>query len=152
VPGAKLPVVRHTVAVLVGPEVHRGVVQAIAYAKSLRPEHLFAVSVTFDEQQEAYLRRRWDDFGFDVPLEIIGSPYREITRPVLQWLDDLDARWDYDVITVVIPEFVVRHWWEQLLHNQSALWLKARLLFRKGTVVTSVPSHVDEPAADSGFG
>jgi amino acid transporter len=151
-PGAKLPVVRHTVAVLVGPEVHRGVVQAIAYAKSLRPEHLFAVSVTFDEQQEAYLRKRWDDFGFDVPLEIIGSPYREITRPVLQWLDDLDARWDYDVITVVIPEFVVRHWWEQLLHNQSALWLKARLLFRKGTVVTSVPSHVDEPAADSGFG
>jgi amino acid transporter len=151
-PGAKLPVVRHTVAVLVGPEVHRGVVQAIAYAKSLRPEHLFAVSVTLDEQQEAYLRRRWDDFGFDVPLETIGSPYREITRPVLQWLDDLDARWDYDVITVVIPEFVVRHWWEQLLHNQSALWLKARLLFRKGTVVTSVPSHVDEPAADSGFG
>jgi hypothetical protein len=55
------------------------------------------------------------------------------------------------VITVVIPEFVVRHWWEQLLHNQSALWLKARLRFRKGTVVTSVPSHA-EPAADSGFG
>jgi hypothetical protein len=74
-----------------------------------------------------------------------------VSRPVLQWLDDLDARWDYDVITVVIPEFVVRHWWEQLLHNQSALWLKARLRFRKGTVVTSVPSHA-EPAADSGFG
>ena len=77
------------------------------------------------------------------PLEIVYSPYRELTRPVLRFIDELDARWDNDIVTVVIPEFVVSHWWEHLLHNQSALILKGRLLFRKGTVVTSVPYHVD---------
>jgi hypothetical protein len=142
-PGASLPIVRHTVVVLVGQSVHRGVLSALAYAKSLRPERLFALCVVYDEEQEKQIREQWDEFRFDVPLEILGSPYREITRPVLEWVDDLDSRWDYDVLTVVIPEFVVHRWWEQLLHNQSALWLKTRLLFRRNTVVTSVPTHVD---------
>jgi hypothetical protein len=118
------------------------VLGALAYAKSLRPEHLFALSVTFDEEQEQRLRERWDELGLDVPLEIIGSPYREITTTGLQWLEDLDARWDYDIVTVVLPEVVVHRWWEHLLHNQSALWLKARLLFRRNVVVTSVPTHL----------
>ncbi|MGH9027969.1 MAG: hypothetical protein ACRDWD_17940 [Acidimicrobiia bacterium] len=78
-----------------------------------------------------------------VPLVVIESPYRELTGPVLDWIDKLDRRWKNDVVTVVVPELVVHRWWEQLLHNQSALWLKARLLFRRGTVVTSVPCHVD---------
>jgi len=142
-PGATLPAVRHTVAVLVSPDLNRGVVGALAYAKSLNPEHLYALSITFDEEQEQRLRARWDELGFEVPLEIIGSPYREITGPVIQWIDDLDARWDYDVVTVVVPEVVVHRWWEHLLHNQSALWLKARLLFRRNVVVTSVPTHLD---------
>ena len=84
----------------------------------------------------------WARFNIDVPLEILHSPYRELNRPIVQYLNDLDQRWDHDTITVVLPEFVVTHWWEHLLHNQSALLLKARLLFRKGTVVTSVPYHV----------
>ena len=70
-------------------------------------------------------------------------PYRELTRPILRFIDELDARWENDIVTVLLPEFVVSHWWEHLLHNQSALLLKGRLLFRKGTVVTSVPYHLE---------
>jgi amino acid transporter len=141
-PGIKLPEIQNTVVVLVGPKVHLAVIQALAYAKSLRPDFLHAVSVISDREQAERLREQWDRFDFDVPLDIVDSPFREITEPVLEYLDRLDERWSSDVITVVIPELVVRHWWQQLLHNQTALWLKARLLFRSGTVVTSVPAHV----------
>jgi len=139
----ELPEIVHTVVVLVGPRVHRGVLKALAYARSLNPHYLHAVSVAFDEEQKAAIRAEWKRCGFDIPLDVVDSPYRELTRPVLSFIEKLDRRWKHDVVTVVIPEFVVRHWWGQLLHNQSALWLKARLLFRDGTVVTSVPSHVD---------
>ena len=131
----------HTVVVLVG-TVHRGVLEALAYAKSLHPNHLVAVSVVSDEEDQARVERAWMYFGLDVPLEIVYSPYRELTRPIMRYVDELDARWDNDVVTVLIPEFVVKHWWGHLLHNQSALLLKGRLLFRKGTVVTSIPYHV----------
>jgi hypothetical protein len=78
-----------------------------------------------------------------VPLEIVASPYWELAGPVLAYLDELDRRWDNDTITVILPEFVVRRWYEQLLHNKDALLLKARLLLRPNTVVISVPYHVD---------
>jgi hypothetical protein len=71
-------------------------------------------------------------------------PYRELTEPILRYLDEIDARFQNDVVTVVIPEFVVDHWWGALLHNNTALLLKGRLLFREGTVVTSVPYHVHD--------
>jgi amino acid transporter len=131
----------HTVVVLVG-NVNRGVLQALAYAKSLVPNRLFAVSVVSEEEEQTALERQWHEYGIDVPLEFVYSPYRELTKPVLQFLDDIEDRWDNDIITVVIPEFVVTRWWEQLFHNQSALLLKGRLLFRPGTVVTSVPYHL----------
>ncbi len=89
------------------------------------------------------MRERWAAYPFAIPLDIVASPYRELTRPILEYIDDLDRRYANDVVTVIIPEFVVQHWWNQLLHNQSALLLKGRLLFRKGTVVTSVPVHVE---------
>jgi amino acid transporter len=143
-PGIKLPEIRNTVVVLVGPKVQLAVIQALAYAKSLRPDFLQAVSVASDRDQAERLREQWDRFDLDIPLEILESPFREITDPVLEYLDELDARWSSDVVTVIIPELVVHHWWQQLLHNQTALWLKARLLFREGTVVTSVPAHVIE--------
>jgi amino acid transporter len=142
VPGAPLPAITHTVVVLVGNRVHAGVVQAIAYARSLRPHYLHALHVAFDTEAAEHIAEHWTACDFDVPLDIVSSPYRELSRPVLRYIDELDARWGNDVVTVVVPEFVVHHWWEQLLHNQSALLLKARLLFRRGTVVTSVPSHV----------
>ncbi|MGH8972818.1 MAG: APC family permease [Acidimicrobiia bacterium] len=131
----------HTVVVLVG-GVHRGVLQALTYARSLAPNRLFAVSVVTDEEEQERLERQWDEYHIDVPLEFVHSPYRELTKPILRFLDDIDERWENDVITVLIPEFVVTRWWEHLFHNQSALLLKGRLLFRPGTVVTSVPYHV----------
>ena len=143
-PGIKLPEIRHTVVVLVGPKVHLGVIQSLAYAKSLQPDILRAVSVSYDPEQADRLREQWERFDFDVPLDVVDSPYREINEPVLEYLDQLDRRSSSDVVTVIIPELVVHHWWQQLLHNQTALWLKVRLLFREGTVVTSVPSHVLE--------
>jgi amino acid transporter len=141
-PGIKVPEIQHTVVVLVGPKVHLGVIEAIAYAKSLRPDFLHAVSVAYEPDQADQLRGQWQRFEIDVPLDVLESPYREINRPVLEYVEELDRRWNSDVVTVIIPELVVRRWWQQLLHNQTALWLKARLLFREGTVVTSVPSHV----------
>ena len=130
---------------LVG-RVHKGVLQALAYAKSINPQHLVAVSVVSDEEEQERIEKSWAEFGLDVPLEIVYSPYRELSRPTMRFLDELDERWPNDIITVLIPEFVVSHWWEHILHNQSALLLKGRLLFRKGTVVTSVPYHVDTAA------
>jgi amino acid transporter len=132
----------HTVVVLVG-SVHKGVLEALAYAKSLRPNRLIALSVVSEEEEQMKIEGVWERFGIDVPLEILYSPYRELSRPVLRYVDELDAQRDNDVVTVVIPEFVVGSWWGQLLHNQSALVLKGRLQFRKNTVVTSVPYHVD---------
>ncbi len=128
---------------LVGNHIHAGVLEAIAYAKSLHPHYLHAVHVSFDAEQANDMRSRWEEYDLGVPIDIVPSPYRALTRPVLDYVDELDRRPAYDVVTVIVPEFVVHHRWDQLLHNQSALLLKARLLLRKGTVVTSIPSHVD---------
>jgi hypothetical protein len=102
-----------------------------------------AVTVVSDEEEQERIETQWATRQIDVPLEIVYDPYRELTRPILNYVDEIDARWENDVVTVLIPEFVVRHWWGHLLHNQSALILKGRLLFRKGLVVTSVPYHLD---------
>ena len=134
----------HTVVVLVG-RVHRGTIEAIDYARSLRPNHLTAVHVTGSVEDDAgAIERDWAAFGFDIPLEIVPSPFRELTPAVERFLDELDDRWSDDTITIVIPEFVTGRLLSptQLLHNQSAAALKLALLFRKGTVVTSVPYHI----------
>jgi amino acid transporter len=147
--GLKVPLdykprrMNHTVVVLVG-GVHRGVLEALAYAKPLAPNRLLAVTIVSDDAEQERIETAWRERRIDVPLEIVHSPYRELTRPILRFIDELDARYDNDIITVVLPEFVVGNWWSQLLHNQSALFLKGRLLFRKGTVVTSVPYHLED--------
>ena len=132
----------HTVVVLVG-RIHRGVIQALAYARSLRPEHLIALCVSSEDDDQAEIERQWREFNVNVDLEIKYSRYRDLVGSVMEYLDELDERWHNDTITVVVPEFVVGRWYEHLLHNQSALLLKGRLLYREGTVVTSVPYHVD---------
>jgi amino acid transporter len=142
VPGERVRPWNNTVVVLVG-RVHRGVLSALQYAKALNPAHLVAVSVVTDEEEDERIKEQWREYSIDVPLETVYSPYRELHKPLTRFIDELDALYDNDVVTVIIPEFVVSHWWEHLLHNQSALFLKARLLFRKGTVVTSVPYHVE---------
>ena len=146
-PGYKPPPMNHTVVVLVG-GMHRGVLDALAYAKSLNPTRVVAVTVVSDEEEQDRIERVWAERNIDVPLEIVYDPYREVTRPILRYVDEIDARWDNDIVTVLIPEFVVDHWWGHLLHNQTALLLKGRLLFRKGTVVTSLPYHLHEESRD----
>ena len=142
-PDYKPPPMNHTMVVLVG-GLHRGVLDALAYAKSLNPTRVLAVTVVSEEEEQDRIEKAWAERNIDVPLEIVYDPYRELTRPILRYVDELDARWDNDIVTVLIPEFVVRHWWGHLLHNQTALLLKGRLLFRKGPVVTSIPHHVSE--------
>lgn len=141
----------HTVVVLVG-RIDRRVLKALNYASSLRPNHLMALYVAQEEADREAIQSQWTEFGIDVPLEITGSPYRELVEPVEEFLDELDQRWRNDTITVVIPEFVLgkgvaAKWlFENVLHNQSALQLKLALLYRPNTVVTSVPFHVDYAA------
>jgi amino acid transporter len=140
-PGWRPPRLNHTVVVLVG-GLHRGVLEALAYARSLAPNHLVAVTVVSDEEEQARIEGEWAEHNLEVPLDIVYSPYRELSRPLLRFIDEIDSRWDNDIVTVLIPEFVVHRWWEQLLHNQTALFLKGRLLFREGVVVTSLPYHL----------
>ena len=135
---------RHTVIVLVG-NVHRGVLDAITYARSLAPDRLLALSVVHTDEQQEALQDQWEQFDIPVELRTVYSPYRELSGPVLGFIDDLDREWPDDIVTVVIPEFVLSHWWEQLLHNQSALVLRSRLRMRPNTVVTAVPIHVYQP-------
>jgi hypothetical protein len=101
-----------------------------------------------DDAEANELAEQWAKHDIPVELHTLTSPYRNLTRPVLRFLDELDAEDRDDIITVVIPEFVVNRWYLQVLHNQTALALKARLLFRPNTVVTSVPIHIGEPLPD----
>lgn len=133
----------HTVVVLVG-RVHKGVLRALTYAKSLRPQHLVAVFVASDDEETERMQAQWRDFKIDVPLEIVHSAYRELIEPVQAYIEELDQRWANDTVTIIIPEFVVTKWYHQALHNQTALRLKGSLLFREGIVVISVPYLVGE--------
>ena len=136
---------RHTVVVLVG-RVHRGVVTALNYARSLRPDHLLVLYVASDDVERTEMEEEWKRFGFDVPLEIVHSRYRDLVAPVEGYLDDLDQRWRNDMITIIIPEVVVgTRSLANLLHGQSALALKLALLDRPKTVVTSVPFVPNPP-------
>jgi amino acid transporter len=137
----------HTVVVLVG-RVHRATLAALAYAKSLAPDRLIAMSVVSDQEEAEAIQRQWAEFHLDIPLEIRLSPYRDLSGSVVEFIDELDQAYENDIVTVILPEFVLKRWWEQLLHNQSALMLKARLLFRRNTVVVSVPYHIDGGTAE----
>ena len=123
--------------VLVG-KLHKPTMRALAYAKVSRPNTIEALSVKFDEEETDALMKRWEELEISVPLKIIDSPYRELVRPVVRYVKELRKASPRDVVTVYIPEYVVGRWWEQLLHNQTALRLKGRLLFTPGVMVTSV--------------
>ncbi|MGZ0146328.1 APC family permease [Kribbella sp. WER1] len=120
-------------------KLHRPTLRALAFAKAARPYTLEAVTVDVDRDESDALQADWDGRGIPVPLKRLASPYREITRPILQYVRDIRRQSPRDVVMVYIPEYVVGHWWEHLLHNQSALRLKGRLLFTPGVMVTSVP-------------
>ncbi|WP_241384386.1 APC family permease [Rhodococcus sp. CH91] len=118
---------------------HLPTMRALAYARATRPDTLEAITVNVDDESTRRLVLEWEKSDLTVPLKVIESPYREITRPVLDYVRRIRRDSPRDVVTVFIPEYVVGHWWEQLLHNQSALRLKSRLLFQPGVMVTSVP-------------
>jgi amino acid transporter len=134
--------IKHTVIVPIS-GIHRGVVGALQYSKSIAPEHVQAVYVDFDEEATAKLREKWERWGAGVKLVVLPSPYRELTRPLLRYISRLEKN-ETDVVTVVLPEFVPARWWQHLLHNQSSLMLKGALLFKKGVIVTSVPYHLEK--------
>jgi len=139
--GYRSPRPTHYVVVLVG-GVNRGVLDAIQYAKSLAPERIVALSIVQDASEERALHQQWEEHDIRIDLHTVSSPYRELTRSILAYIDEIDAERDDDIITVVIPEFVTSVS-SQWLHGQTALALKARLLYRPHTVVVSVPIHVD---------
>jgi len=98
-----------------------------------------AVYVETDHSRTARLEEKWGRWGLGVPLIVLTSPYRSLLRPLLDYLDQIQSRGDDQMITIVLPEFLPRHWWQHVLHNQTALLVKGALLFRKNTVVADVP-------------
>ena len=137
----KLRPIRHEVIVPIS-GIHRGVVRALEYAKSIAPGHVTAVYVDLDEEATKTLRDKWKKFASDIELVVLASPYRALTRPLLRYVNRVERDHRDDLITIVLPEFVPAKWWQHLLHNQSSLTLKAALLFKEGVIVTNVPYHL----------
>jgi Amino acid permease len=135
--GVVLPSRNH--AIVLVSQVHTPTLRALAYARATHPDQLTALTVAVNEQETKALEADWLARELPVPLTVVASPFREIIRPVLWYLASLRRECPRDVITVFIPEYVVDHLWEQFLHNQTALRLKARLLHQPGVMVTSVP-------------
>ncbi|MFC8450097.1 APC family permease [Kitasatospora sp. NPDC057223] len=130
-------------------KLHKPTLRALGYAQAFRPDTLEAVSVEVEREATDELRAQWDESGIEVPLKVLDSPYREITKPVVGYVRGVRQGNPLDAVAVFIPEYVVGHWWEHLLHNQSALWLKSRLLFTPGVMVISVPWQLSSaPRAD----
>ena len=130
----------HTVLILVG-DLHRGVVRALRYGKTLTAPDvtLRAVYVETDPARTPRLEERWAKWGLGVPLVVLTSPYRSLLRPFIEYIDHIQERGDDQIVTIVLPEFLPRRWWQHVLHNQTALLVKGALLFRKNTVVANVP-------------
>ncbi|MGI9036824.1 MAG: amino acid permease, partial [Pyrinomonadaceae bacterium] len=135
--------IKHSVIVPIS-GIHRGVLGALRYAKSISAGNVTAVYVDFDEDTTEKLKERWKKLDLGVKLVILPSPYRELTKPLLRYIMRVERRHEDDVVTVLLPEFVPKKWWQHLLHNQSSLLLKGRLLFKPGIIVTNVPYHLDK--------
>jgi amino acid transporter len=127
------------ISIVLVSKLHRPTLRALAYARATRPSRLEAITVDVDEAETLRLKQEWERRNMPLPLIVVSSPYREITRPVIEYVKRLRRESPHDIVTVYIPEYVLGHWWEQVLHNQSALRLKARLLYQRGVVVASVP-------------
>jgi amino acid transporter len=127
---------------------HKPTLRALAYARATRPDTLTAITVATSSDEARHLQEQWADRDIPVPLTVLESPYRDVTTPVLHHVARLRRDNPRDVITVYIPEYVVGHWWEQILHNQSALRLKARLLFERNVMVVSVPWQLESSRAE----
>jgi hypothetical protein len=157
---AGVPLPSRVHAVVLVSKLHTPTLRALAFARASRPDTLIALTARTSDAETEQLMQEWVDREVPVRLTILDSPYRDVTRPVLDYIEQMRRTGPRDVVCVFIPEYVVGHWWEHLLHNQSALRLKARLLFRPGVMVTSVPwqlgsaevlearRHVGDPSTD----
>jgi len=135
--GMVLPAGIH--AVVLVSRLHKPTLRALAYARATHPDSLTAVTVASNPDDLRSLQAEWADRDIPVPLTVLDTPYRDITGPVIDYVAQLRRNHPRDLVVIYLPEYVVGHWWEQLLHNQSALRLKARLLFQRGVMLTNVP-------------
>lgn len=126
-------------AIVLVSKLHKPALRALAYARASRPSALEAVTVAVDPEETEALQREWEAKDIPVLLRALDSPYREITRPIVDYVRSIRRESPRDLVVVFVPEYVVGHWWEQLLHNQSALRLKSRLHYTPGVMVASVP-------------
>ncbi len=141
--GARRPRIGKNPVVVLVAGIHKGVVEALEYARSISP-NVTALTVDLDPTQTTKLRLKWAEWAPDVPLVVLESPYRSIVRPLLDYIDRMERQGEGRYLTVVIPEFVPSRWWQHFLHNQTALMVKAALLFRPGKVSVSVPYHLGD--------
>jgi hypothetical protein len=130
-------------AIVLVSKIHKPTLRAVAYARASRPDVLEAVTVNVDPAETKALQEEWDRRRIPVALKALDSPFREITRPIVDYVKSVRREGPRDVVMVFVPEYVVGRWWEHLLHNQSALRLKGRLLFSPGVMVTSVPWQLE---------
>jgi amino acid transporter len=130
------------VALVLVSAVHNATLRALEYANAIDPTEVRAVTFNVDERETRKVMTEWAQMGIDASLEVLDSPYREVARPLVKLVRQIRASSPGTVVTVIVPEFVVREWWHQFLHNQTALGIKAALLFEPGVVVTSVPYHL----------
>jgi amino acid transporter len=130
-------------AVVLVSRVHKPTLRALAFARATRPDHLTALTVNVDDAETRALQAQWERYDIPVPLTVVESPYREVTRPVVDFVKSIRRDSPRELVVVFVPQYVVGHWWENLLHNQSALRLRARLQFQPGVMIASVPWQLE---------
>lgn len=135
-----LKAVKHTVIVPVG-GIHRGILEALRYALTISGE-VRACYIEFDPGTTERLKTQWHQWAPHIPLDVIHSPYRAIVRPLLKYIDDVEKETSSEMVTVIIPEFITKKWYHSFLHNQTALFIRAALLFKPRKVVTTVHYHL----------
>jgi hypothetical protein len=134
--------IEHTVLVLVS-SLHRGTIPALEYAKTIS-DRVEAVHVELNPAATGRLKEAWESWGCGIPLTILKSPFRSISEPLLEYIDEVEDRYEHDLVTIIVPEFVTKKSWHNLLHNQTSILIKALLRYRPGKVVTTVRYHLEE--------
>ncbi|MGZ4613113.1 MAG: APC family permease, partial [Kineosporiaceae bacterium] len=139
-------------AIVLASKVHKPTLRALSFARATRPDVLTALTVNVDDAETRALQADWERYDIPVPLTVLESPYREITRPVLQFVKAIRRDSPRELVVVFVPQYVVGHWWENVLHNQSALRLRARLQFMPGVMITTVPWQLESSIGREGGG
>jgi amino acid transporter len=130
-------------AIVLVSKIHKPTLRALAFARATRPDVLTALTVNVDDAETRSLQADWERYDLPIPLTVLESPYREITRPVVDYVKDIRRESPREIVVVFVPQYVVGHWWENVLHNQSALRLRARLQFQPGVMITTVPWQLE---------